>query len=84
VILSYVKPLFLEYMTSLNEIRPKDEDILELTPDMEEELNEKEVSSQELRVYDSDLEESDSIPGRHNGHNSKVCHCSSFKYCEIL
>ncbi|XP_062143965.1 potassium transporter 5-like [Alnus glutinosa] len=58
-------------MTSLNEIRPKDEDILELTPDMEEELNEKEVSSQKLRVYDSDLEESDSIPGRHNGHNSK-------------
>lgn len=62
-------------MTSLHEIRPKEEDISELTPDMEEELKEKEVSSQKLRVYDSDLEESDSIPGRHNGHNSKVCHC---------
>ncbi|GLT66556.1 hypothetical protein SLA2020_389140 [Shorea laevis] len=47
-----------------------EEDITELTPDMEE-LKEKKFSSQKLRIYDSDLEESDSIPGRQNGHNSK-------------
>lgn len=48
-----------------------EDDITELTPDMEE-LKEKKFSSQKLRIYDSDLEESNSIPGRQNGHKSKV------------
>lgn len=36
------------------------------------ELKEKKVSSQKLRVYESDMEESDGISDHHNGHNSKV------------
>ena len=36
------------------------------------ELKEKKVSSQKLRVYESDMEESDDISDHHNGHNSKV------------
>ncbi|KAM3700112.1 hypothetical protein ACJW31_05G075100 [Castanea mollissima] len=35
------------------------------------ELKEKKVSSQKLRVYESDMEESDGISDHHNGHNSK-------------
>uniref|UniRef100_A0A7N2LQ38 K+ potassium transporter integral membrane domain-containing protein n=1 Tax=Quercus lobata TaxID=97700 RepID=A0A7N2LQ38_QUELO len=35
------------------------------------ELKEKKVSSQKLRVYESDMEESDEISDYRNGHNSK-------------
>ncbi|XP_059439737.1 potassium transporter 5-like [Corylus avellana] len=36
-----------------------------------EELKEKKISSQKLQVYESDMEESDSISGRNHAHNSK-------------
>jgi hypothetical protein len=61
-------------MTSLREMRPEEDSTDQLTPNVNmEELKEKKISSQKLQIYESDMEESDSISGRNHGHNSKVC-----------